>query len=331
MSQNHHIVQEAYLRQWAKNGQLNIYSIPENKIKERGPNWPGFRRKDYNVLNSEQGYDYFPEQITAHVDTEGLKAICNIKINQSSLKGYEKSCIATYYALQYLRVPRRREELNKLANSVFKNLFKENFKRSISDDFDIEKMLSEEENDYIKEKMRQQINGKPLEEIKKEIIEMVDNENFCLEINNAGHSKQLIKLLSNTAKNLFYFKWNFLFSPKESSFFTSDNPCFVKSDAKSGSGILADSSKSYFPLRPDVCLVIESSRQQNNIENIVMLNKKEVREINSLIIESSYNCVVAKEKIHLQSLISRFDFSLHKKSKDILVSRDGDYVRFSLE
>ncbi len=72
----HHIVQEAYLRQWSnQSNQLNLYSIFDKKILERGPKWKGFWKNDYNVLDKEdgsKGYDYFPEDLTALIDTKGL-------------------------------------------------------------------------------------------------------------------------------------------------------------------------------------------------------------------------------------------------------------------
>ncbi|MEN9881024.1 MAG: hypothetical protein RLZZ308_207 [Candidatus Parcubacteria bacterium] len=328
----HHIVQEAYLRQWSKNGQLCLYSIPENKIMERGPNWKGFYRIDYNVLDGDTGYDYIPEKITAHIDDEGLKAIKKIDIkNQTGLDGYDKSCLAFYFALQYLRVPRRRDEFNKLANVTFNEFFKENFKSSIETDFDINKIIEEEDNHKIRDHIKNQIKGKTEEQIKKEVIDLIDNDGLILEINNVGQSKQMIKHIENISKQLFYSKWTFLISPKDTSFATSDNPCFVYSNKQMFNGILSLETKSYFPLRPDLCLVIEPVSYKNNSEVFLKISKEEVREINNLILENSYNCILTRDRSHLEKLTSRYNYSNHKKTKEVKVYKNGEYTLFNLE
>lgn len=326
----HHIVQKAYLRQWANNGQLNIFSILENKILERGPNWFGFWVEDYNVFEGESGYDYAPENVTAHIDAEGLRVIKNFEFNPLYLDGYKKSCLAFYFALQYLRTPRRRVEANKLATATFNNLYKDNFLKSIEEDLDISKLIEEEDNIFVKEKLKAEIKGKTIEKIKSEIIELVKENNMQLEISNPGHSKQMMRLLDISEK-LFYYKWTFLVAPKGTSFITSDSPCFISSDKEFLSGILSIGTKSYFPLRPDLCLLIESVPQKNNKEYKLVLSKNDVKEINRLVIKNSYANIIAKDSLHLKSLVSGYDFSSHKNSNDIKIYRDGDYIIFNAE
>lgn len=327
----HHIVQAKYLKQWATNGQLLIYSIPENKILERGPNWQGFYREDYNILNGESGYNYAPEKVTAHIDTEGLKVIRSIKIGSLNLSGYEKSCIAFYFALQYLRVPRRRDELNKLTNSTFSELFKDNFKKSLETDFDLAKILEEEKNLKTRENIQNQIKDKSETQIKKEISELIDNDGLILEINNAGQSKQMIKNVEKISEQIFYNKWTFLVSPGGTSFATSDNPCFVYSNKKMFNGILSLETKSYFPLRPDLCLMIEPVKHQSNTESYAKINKEQVREINNLILMNSYNCIITKDRPHLEKITSKYGSSNHKRSKEVMVYKMGEYTLFNLE
>lgn len=328
--ENHHIVQKAYLRQWTKNDQLFLYSIAENKIKERGPNWKGFKRSDYNVLDGDNGYDYFPEKITAQIDDAGLKAIKNISYRDSkNLDSYNKRCLASYFALQYLRVPTRRDENNKLVEAVFAQLYKEDFKKSLENDFDINKILKEEKSQKIKEKILTQLGEKSKNEFKEDIIEIVDKSS--LEINNVGQSKLMLKNIEEISRKLFYSKWTFLISKSDTSFITSDNPCFVCSNKKTDNGILSLGTKSYFPLKPDLCLSIEPESDINNKENFVSINKQQVREINNLILKNSYNCVVARDISHLKTITSRYDFTNHTKSKEIKVYKNGDYLSFKLE
>lgn len=331
----HHIVQEAYLRQWAnKENQLNIYSIFDKKIIERGSNWKGFWKDDYNILDKEDGsngYDYFPEDLTALIDTKGLKVIKRLKTLNCSLNGDERSCIAFYLALQYLRSPRRRDEFDDLTDKTFKSLYKDDFVKSFEEDFDINKIIDEVKDESFKNKIKTELENKTVDEIKKETIDFIKDDKFSLEINNTGHSKVLIKNLRPISEEIFYFKWDFLIANKDTSFITSDNPCFTISDRSIMSGILADDVKTYFPLAPSICLRIEKGRYKTTKENILKISKKEVKDINLLILRNCYNSIIAKDKSHLENLINGYDFSSHKKSKNIKVYNDREYFLFNLE
>ncbi len=331
----HHIVQEAYLRQWAdKENQLNIYSIFDKKIIERGPNWKGFWKDDYNVLDKEDetnGYDYFPEDLTALIDSKGLDVIKKLETLRFSLNGHERSCVAFYLSLQYLRSPRRRDEFNDLTDKTFKTLYKDDFIKSFQDDFDIDKLINKEGDKTLKSKIKTELENKSIEEIKKETIDYIKSERFSLQINNTGHSKMLIKNLQRIPKEIFYFKWDFLTANKDTSFITSDNPCFTVSDRDIMAGILSDNVKTYFPLTPNICLRIEKGPYETTKENVLNLSKKEVKAINLLILSNCYNSIIAKDKVHIENIIKGYNFSLHKKSKNIKVYNDGEYFLFNLE
>ena len=120
----HHIVQAKYLAQWQSSdikNQLNIYFIPENKFIERGTGWRGFWRKDFNVFDGEKDKFYLPENVTALIDSKGIESIRKIDYsNQKQLSGEERSCVAFYVALQYIRTPRYREETNKFMEATIK-------------------------------------------------------------------------------------------------------------------------------------------------------------------------------------------------------------------
>lgn len=102
-----HIVQGKYLTQWRKadtKNQLNIYFIPENRYIERGPGWKGFWRDDFNIFDNDKDKFYLPEKVTAIIDSRGIEAIRNIDcVKQNQLNGEERSYIAFYVALQYIR------------------------------------------------------------------------------------------------------------------------------------------------------------------------------------------------------------------------------------
>lgn len=131
------------------------------------------------------------------------------------------------------------------------------------------------------------------------------------------------------AKKIFKFRWIFLSSVKNSSFVTSDSPCFIIDKNKSNKdiGFLSSGINIIFPLRPDICLMIDNSRQQG--QYFIKLDKQKVREINKLILENAYDLTVAKNKNHLLHLTKNFDYKKHKPSRSATIQKFGEYTKIS--
>jgi len=70
---------------------------------------------------------------------------------------------------------------------------------------------------------------------------------------------------------------------------------------------------------------------KSKAEYYMKLDKKQVRDINSLILSNSAQCVVAKDKIHLEKITKNFDYKNHRKSRDISISEIGPYTMFIAE
>lgn len=111
---------------------------------------------------------------------------------------------------------------------------------------------------------------------------------------------------------------------------TSDNPCFTISPTKIRNGLLSPNVIVFFPLRPDLCIAIKPS-SKSQTEHFLKLDKKKVREINQLILANSYQCLIAKDRKQLDNLTKNFDYKMHRKSRDVVVSEFGDYVMFNVE
>jgi hypothetical protein len=70
---------------------------------------------------------------------------------------------------------------------------------------------------------------------------------------------------------------------------------------------------------------------KSKAEYYMKLDKGQVRSINSLILSNSTQCVVARDKIHLEKLTKNFDYKNHRKSRDISISESGPYTLFAAE
>lgn len=327
----HHTVQDKYLSQWRKSdteNQLNIYVIPENDYIERGPKWKGFWKEDFNILDKDGVKSYVPEEVTSVIDSKGLEAIKRID-SGVQLSGMDRSCISFYISLQYIRTPRFREESDKMIQAMVEHFMRKDIsspdKVALSkDELLAHKPISKKEKEAL-----EKISSMTDKEIKATIFETIQNESFIQGLTDTGHSKGILKV-DRLAKEIFEVQWTFLIAPKDTSFVTSDNPCFTISPTKIMNGLLSPNSKVIFPLRPDICIYIKPG-VESKTEHFIKLDKKQVKEINKLILQNSYQCLVAKSKTHLESLTKHFDHMNHRKSRNITIRENADYTMFNVE
>jgi hypothetical protein len=126
--EKHHYVQKKYIAQWHNpdNGnQLSVFNHDRGEISNSGANARTFWEKDYNVLTSSKEHYYLPEKFTADIDDKGIKVIRKInELKKEQLNNIERSTIAIYTALQYLRTPRYREETDEFFNAGIGHIFK---------------------------------------------------------------------------------------------------------------------------------------------------------------------------------------------------------------
>ena len=329
----HHIVQAKYLAQWQSSDtkkQLNIYFIPENKFIERGTGWRGFWRKDFNVLDGEKDKFYLPENVTALIDSKGIESIRKIDYsNQKQLSGEERSCVAFYVALQYIRTPRYREETNKFMEATIKYFMRQDISSLGKIKISKEEVLKHNPTNKSEKETLEKISAMSDEEIKKQTFEFLHGDDYKIHLTNAGHSKGIFKI-DRLAKGLFEVQWLFLIAPSGTTFATSDNPCFTLSPTRIRNGLLSPNVIVFFPLRPDLCIAIKP-KIKSKTEHFLKLDRKKVKEINQLILANSYECFVAKDKKQLENLTKNFDYKNYRKSRDVAVSQFGNYVMFNVE
>jgi hypothetical protein len=327
----HHTIQTKYLVQWQNNSnQLNIYLIPENKFIERGASWKGFWKKDFNVFTEEKDKFYLPEKITALIDSKGIESIRNIdNKKQKQLNGWERSCIAFYVALQYIRTPRHREEADKFMEAIIKYFMRKDASSLNKIKISKEEILKHNPANKFEKDALEKINTMSDAEIKKQTFQFLHSNGYKIKLTNTGHSKDILKI-ERLAKGLFNVQWLFLSAPKDSFFTTSDNPCFTLSPTKIMNGLLSPNAIVFFPLRPDLCIAIKP-KIESKTEHFLRLDKKKVKKINQLILANSYQCFIAKYKRQLENLIENFDYKNHRKSRDVAVKESGNYVMFNVE
>lgn len=329
----HHIVQDKYLTQWRKadkENQLNIYLISDNKFIERGPGWKGFWREDFNIFDNKKNEFYLPENVAALIDSKGIESIRKIDcVNQKQLSGEGRSCIAFYVALQYIRTPRHREETDKFMEATIKYFMRKDVSSLDKMKISKEEVLKHNPTDKREQEALEKISAMTDEEIKKQTFDFFHSDDYKIQLTNTGHSKDILKI-DRLAKGLFEVKWLFLIAPKDSSFATSDNPCFTLSPTKIRNGLLSPNVIVFFPLRPNLCIAIKPGIKSKT-EHFLKLDKKGIKEINQFILANSYKCFIAKDRKQLENLTKNFDYKNHRKSRDVAVSEFGNHVMFNVE
>jgi hypothetical protein len=328
----HHIVQKKYLDQWASlpHDRFPAYCISENRFLEANSWWHEFWREDFNVLPNAE-YRYLPEQDTAIIDTLAIKTIKNLNFTKPvGLTNEERVVLSHYTALQYLRTPRQRAELDKMLTADFQefvrttNTSPENIQITKTD------FLNDAQSDKADPELIDKVKRMTEDEFKNYAFNNIRPSEMGIGLTNEGHSKQLLKLRPHIAEKLFYFQWILLLSPKDTSFITSDSPCYVTSSKKLSQGITARWSTTWFPLRPDICLYIYAGSKSTN-EVFIKLSKEQVRNINQQTLYNSYNVVLAKSQKQLERIVKGFDHKQHKQTANIATYHKGPYTMYNLE
>lgn len=293
----HHTVQEKYLTQWKKadnDNQLSIYSIAENKYFERGPNWKGFWREDFNILDDKDHF-YLPEDVTALIDSKGIEVIRNIDCDtHEQLCGEKRSALAFYIALQYIRTPRHREETNKLIQATISRFMREDTKSPADIRLSKDELLKHIPTNQNEKEALQKISTMSDEEIKQATFDAIHIDGLRAQLTKSGHSKSILKI-ERHAKGLFESQWLFLVAPEDTRFVTSDSPCFTIAPTEILNGLLSPQAIVFFPLRPDLCISI-SPAIKSKTEHFLKIDKKRVRDINRMTLAYSYRCLIAKDK-----------------------------------
>ncbi len=328
----HHIVQEKYLVQWRIENtvnHLNTFIISENRCEIGNTKTKLFWRKDFNILDDNGKKSYLPENVSAVIDSKGIEAIRKIYTGKrSQLDGMDRRSIAFYTALQYIRTPRFREESDKMINAQIKYFMREDVLSPDKVKITKEEILKHKPENKRDKEVLEKIREMPEEEIQNQIFESIHGNNIAIHLTKTGHSKSVIKV-AEQAKELFEFQWLFFVARQDTSFVTSDNPCFAIG-SKIMNGLLSPRSMVFFPLRPDLCICIKPSNK-TQVESFIDLDEQGVRDINLLILSHSYQCLVAKTKEQLVDLTKDFDHRKHRKSRDVVVSKKGPYTMFNLE
>jgi len=136
----------------------------------------------------------------------------------------------------------------------------------------------------------------------KKLLDFVQNENYRIKIPRQ-HSLKTMYFLANELFLIFIqMDWQFLHSPTDSSFITSDNSFIVNRPQNYNGpyGVGTKGAKKLIPLSQEVCLVMGDKG-----ESIIsrQISRKEVRNINNRIVIECNRFLISKDKPLLEKIV----------------------------
>ena len=135
----------------------------------------------FNVLQDEEGTSYLPEVVTAVIDSKGIEAIRKIKA-EVQLSGEDRSAIAFYTALQYIRTPRHREESDKFMDATVKHFMRKDTPTHDDVRMSKEELLKHEPANQREEEALRKISGMSEEEINTAIFDAIHGEDISVRL-----------------------------------------------------------------------------------------------------------------------------------------------------
>jgi Protein of unknown function (DUF4238) len=310
-SQKHHYVPESYLAQWhnpSNGNQLQVFDhFTPDGVKKSGASNSRFWNRDYNVLTSSKDDYYLPEKLTQVIDTDGIEVIRVIKSSFGiQLSSKQRSDLARYVVLQYLRTPKYREETDAMMDILIGEEFRKDTIKKGGISVSKEDVLSDPPQTLEEEKILNDIAKMSDEEFEAIKPSAQDIQEMKMVLNTEGHSKSMMKVI-DLAKVIYHYQWTFLWADKSTSFVTSDNPSFsISTNPKvSSAGLGSDDAVTILPLSPLVLLHIDNRRKSFK-EVHIPAPKSVAKSLNRLVVANSHKCVVARDKAHLESLLKGY-------------------------
>lgn len=285
-SKRHHYLPQFYLKSFCKNGFLWLYDRNMDEYRQQTPINTAVKKKYYTITGPDGISRNEVEAVLANVEDK-TKPIIEKTNRKELIDLEEKSILAVFIALLYVRVPEFEMTINELSEKALKKYNK----IIISNEKKAEIII----NQFVTTKEQKNVSPK-------EVLDFAQNEDYDIKFSRE-HS---LNLMYSLARELpFYFiqmDWQFWHSPKNSSFITSDNPFIVTSPENYNGpyGIRTKGTKKIVPLSRKVCLVM-CDRGERMIN--MQVSSKDVRSINYFIATGCDRFLISRDKSLLESLV----------------------------
>jgi len=293
-----HYVPQAYLRKFI-NPEKKLYI----KNKKTGSIRQGFTKSvnyldDFYVVDTvDEKNSQEIEQTLGHLESVSLPLLN--KLSEANISSNsEWADVAIYITIQYGRTPKYKRQLKEImgiyTNARIRQMLE---KASINENAyeDLKKINQEETGGF---KVPSQTELKSL--LEKEIVESE------ITYGNNIYVRTFFEEAYTLADYILKKRWRVMHRTGEATFITNDFPVIVNiysidgKEDMAGLSYMSLADRIYFPISPDVCLIIFCD--ESNDGNIDHFNtiEKDVLEINKIIYESAEQYVIANNEKDLK-------------------------------
>jgi len=243
----HHTLQEFYLRNFCKSGELWVYDIHRDEVRPQTPKNTTVRKHFYTFEDEHGNKDYTIENILAQVEGIASKVI-KLLLSSNVLSPSDRLELAMFASIMMHRIPYHLES----SASLHGDLLKDMTVRLGKDKNQLEELISSFE----------QETGNRIDSNIEKLADFMKSGQYEIEIDKRFVLGEMLSTSLAVAKAFAGLDWKIIRATPKKSFITTDNPVIVLSprdfDVSGfyGLGILTKGAEKYFPLSKDLCLVM---------------------------------------------------------------------------
>lgn len=291
-----------------------VYDRNKNKYREQTPINTAIQKKYYSFIGRDDKEHFEIEnEVLSNIESDTKPIIDKIN-NKEIISLNEKIILAIFISFLRLRTPGFEKEINEIFEKFIKIFAKLSFPTEENTKKTIKRFAH---------------NNKQKDISPKKFMNFVNKENYKVKVYRNFSLKMMYNLAQELPIDLVQMDWQFCYSPKKSSFVTSDNPFVLipssnyKKEGVCGLGIRAPGVKKIIPLTQKVCLVIYN--KGNNIEK-KDISSREVEEINKYITKGCDRFLISRDQVLLEKLVKITNIDKTKTKSGAKVFESGNFI-----
>ncbi len=296
----HHYLPESYLARFTREGTPQsvfwIYDIKLRKLRDQTPRNTGVQGY-YNAVERPDGSrDFGLENALSTIESDMSVLLPKIECREP-LNETDRATLATFSALQRLRVPEFEEEFNLAITAIMRMAGRVAF-------------ANEERAKIMIDQFERQT-GKQLGLTPVEMIEEMHRADRPIETHRNDSLRTMVNLLPDTAKRLARMDWVFLHAPDDRAFVTTDSPfVLVEPDDLPKEPMLRQvgygtrGTRKLFPLSSRTGLMMLDAGSRIEHHDATEAN---VRWFNEHVAGEAYRYVIGRDKELVKSLVRTFE------------------------
>jgi hypothetical protein len=278
----HHYLPQFYLEGFSVEGRLFIYDEPRSQLRPGRATNTAVRGHYYSFINEQGGKDPSIEESLARIEGRAVPTFGALRRCQA-LSPEDRYNLSIFLGFLRCRTPAFERSVNEVLTGLAEVVIRKNLEEPNAD----------------------KIFGAP----PAELTACLESGGFELEAHPNERISQMIDFSRDLGKDFFVSNWTVLHTGAKSAFVTCDNPFAIISPNRRSNdigfqryGIGSPEVTTSFPLSSHECLLMSGV---GGTLRHASASKEQVRRINLATIAETEELAVARDEVHLRSLIKR--------------------------